>query len=193
MMTKIVKSLCLLSALAFWPGCSSSSDTSDAATDNDAATDTVSDGPTQFGLSPGMNYYKITAVSGVTDGCGILPNTFLNETLPASYVQSSGTFSIGNPRGAPAMPALGTGTLSGNTGTLTRENDATDGTGCAWHQKDVSMFELTDHDVFTLNVTETESAFTGCGTNTPAGGTCMSLFKLTLSKTTPPADGGTGG
>jgi hypothetical protein len=196
MTTRIVKSLCLLSAVALWPGCSSSSDTSDAATDNDAATnaDTASDGP-PVGLSRGINYYKVTAVTSTvaTDGCELNPNTFLNETLPANFVESTAIFSIGNPQGSPVMPSLGSGRLAGNNGTLNRENDTTDGMGCSWHQKDVSLFELTGIDVFTLDVTETQSAFNGCPTFNPPGGTCTSLYKLTLAKTTAPADAGTGG
>jgi len=186
-MTRIAKGLCFLSALALWPACSSTSDNGDA-----AAVDAAPDGPV-LGLTRGMSFFKVTAVAVTNDGCLIMPNSLVTSTvaspLPVNYVESTQMLSVGTQQGAPIMASLGTG-LIGVTGTLTRENDVTDG-GCVWHQKDVSMFNLTGVDVFTLDVTETQSMFTAaCAPDIPTGGTCTSVFKLTLSKTTAPADGG---
>jgi len=44
-----------------------------------------------------------------------------------------------------------------------------------------------------LDVTETQSAFTVACNPIPTGGTCTTVYKATLSITTPPADAGTGG
>ena len=193
-MTRIVKSLCLLSAVALWQGCSSSSDNSDASTDTSSNFDTGSDGPI-VGLTRGMSYFKVTAVSGITDGCDIGATDFINaDPLPVNYVEATQILSVGNQVGSPVMPSLGSGVI-GTTGTLTRENQVADvpPSTCVWHQKDVSLFTLTGIDVFTLEVTETQSAFTASCNATFTGGTCTSLFKLTLAKTTAPADAGTGG
>jgi hypothetical protein len=188
MMTRFVKSLCVLSAVALWQGCSSSSDNGDAATEMDAA----SDGP-NVGLTRGMSSFLITAVSGVTDGCdiGAADYATMHIVLPVNYVNDTQVLSVGNQVGAPVMPSLGSGVI-GVSGTLMRENNVTDGT-CTWHQKNVSLFNLTGVDVFTLDVTETQSMFTASCNPIPTGGTCTSLYKLTLTKTTAPADGGTGG
>ncbi|HET6149581.1 MAG TPA: hypothetical protein VFH68_18735 [Polyangia bacterium] len=181
-MTRFFKSLCLLSALALWQGCSSTSDNGDAAS-GDAAADIG------VGLSRGMNYYKITAVTVTSDVCDIGAADFLNEVLPVNFVLATQILSVGNSVGDPVMPSLGSGVI-GTMGTLMRENNASNGTACVWHQKDVSIFNLTGADVFTLDVTETQSQFTSACDPTPPGGTCTSVYKLTLSITTPPADAG---
>lgn len=186
-MTRIGKTLCLVASVALWQGCSSTSDNGDGSVDGDIQTDA----PTVF-LSRGSNYYKVTASTTGSDVCGIMPAAFVNEVLPVTFVEATQTLSVGNPQGVPLQPSLGTGGNVGLTGTLTRENDTADDAGCSWHQKDVSLFTLTGGDVFTLDVTETESAFTpGCGADIPTGGTCMSTYRLTLAKTTAPVDGGT--
>jgi hypothetical protein len=137
-------------------------------------------GPMQWGLSSGTNQYKVTAVNVMTDGCAIDPAMVMGTTIPLTY--QGGTISLGDMKGSPAMPSLGSGPASGNTATLTRENDAGDAT-CTYHQKDVSMFELFDHDKFTLKVTETETMFsTGCGTAIPTGGMCTSNWTWTFAK-----------
>jgi len=195
-MTRFAKGLSLLSALALWQGCSSSSDTTDGSTD-DASTisDAASDGPV-LGLTRGMSYFKITTVTGITDGCEIVPADFVNAgALPVNYVNATQTLSVGNPQGAPVMASLGSGVI-GVTGTLNRENDVTDTTvaNCVWHQKDVSLFTLTGVDVFTLDVTETQSAFTAaCAPILPAMNPCTTTYKATFVKTTAPADAGAGG
>jgi hypothetical protein len=190
-MTRIVKSLCLLSAVALWQGCSSSSDNSDASTDTSITDTAGSDGPV-VGLSRGMNYYKVTAVVVTSDVCDIGAADFVDAVLPVSFVESTQILSVGNPQGVPLQPSLGSGVI-GSSGTLMRDNQVAEAapSTCAWNQKDVSLFNLTGNDVFTLDVTETQSAFTAaCAAPAP---TCMSSYKLTLTKTTAPADAGTGG
>jgi hypothetical protein len=176
-MPKLGKIFCLMAAVASWQGCSSTSDNGDAATTSDTAADV----PSVF-LSRGMNNYVVTQVSGVTDGCAINPNSLKNMTLPVNFVESTQMLSVGTPNGTPLQASLGTGVV-GTTGTLNRENDTTDGTTCVWHQKNVSNFTLTGGDVFTLEVTETESAFTApCAAPMP---TCTSLYTLTFGNPTP--------
>jgi hypothetical protein len=193
-MTRIVKSLSLLSALALWQGCSSSSDNTDASDDVATGTDTASDGPA-VGLSRGTNFYKVTAVTVTSDACDIGASDFINaDPLPVTYVDATQTLSVGNQVGSPVMPSLGSGVI-GVMGTLMRENQVAEAapSTCVWHQKDVSLFNLTGVDIFTLDVIETQSMFTAGCDPIPPGGTCMSAYKLTLTKTAAPADGGTGG
>ena len=187
-MIKMTKILSLLAAVALWQGCSSTSDSSDASVD-DAAVDVAVDAPTVF-LSRGTNYYKITAVANVSDACDIGATDFVNAVIPVTFTEAGAVLSVGNMVGVPLQPSLGTGNQIGVTGTLNRENDVTDG-NCTWHQKDVSAFTLTGGDIFTLSVTENQSAFTAqCAPpNTP----CMTTYTATFAKTTAPADGGTGG
>src|SRR3954467_3095522 len=93
------------------------------------------DAPMQWGFSPGMNNFTVTAISGVTDGCKINPGMLVGMTLPVNY--ASPTISIGEQNGTPPMASLGSGPASGNNATLTRENDTGDA-ACKYHQKDVS-------------------------------------------------------
>jgi hypothetical protein len=198
-MTRFGKALCLLSSVALWQGCSSSSD-SDASADGSVIdTGSVSDAPSdafQGFLSRGSNFYKVTGVvvAPGEDGCGTMASTLADMggfVFPVTYVEVGQVLSVGRPVGSPPQPSLGTGAPIGVTGTLNRANDVTDG-ACSWHQTDVSIFTLTGGDIFTLDVTENQSAFTaGCGTPVPPA--CMSTFTLALAKTTPPADAGTGG
>jgi hypothetical protein len=176
-MPKLGKLFCLLATVALWQGCSSTSDNGDAATTSDTAADV----PSVF-LSRGMNNYVVTQVSGVTDGCAINPNGIKNMTLLVNFVESTRMLSVGTLVGTPLQAALGTGVVAGTTGTLNRENDVTDG-ACVWHQKNVSNFTLTGGDVFTLEVTETQSAFTApCAAANP---TCTSLYTFTFGNPTP--------
>jgi hypothetical protein len=184
-MPKIGKFLCLLASVALWQGCSSTSDNGDAAI-SDAST---ADVPNVF-LSRGMNNYVVTNVTNVTDNCMVDPMGVKNMTLLVNFVESTQMLSVGTPVGVPLQASLGTGVV-GTTGTLNRENDVTDGT-CTWHQKNVSLFTLTGGDVFTLQVTENQSAFTA--TCTPPNTPCMSTYTFTFGNPTPAStDGGTGG
>jgi hypothetical protein len=191
-MNRIGKTLCLVASVALWQGCSSSSSDNDGSADAEILTDAPAGDASTVFLSRGMNYYKITAGVALNDGCGVLPAAFVNDVIPANFVEATLILSVGTPQGVPLLPSLGSGTVSGVTGTLTRENDTADDGGCSWHQKDVSTFTLIGGDIFTLDVTESDSAYTaGCGTDVPAGGSCVSTYKLTLEKTTAPVDGGT--
>jgi hypothetical protein len=188
-MTKITKTLCLLAAVGMWQGCSSSSDDADGGK-KDGGDGGSSDGPV-LGLSRGTNTYQVTAVSGVTDNCEILPNELMGMSFPATFTESTQILSVGSDKGAPPMPSFGSGVV-GVTGTLMRENDATNGAGCSWHQVDTSEFTLIGNDVFTLNVTEVESAFNGCTGDLPAMNPCTTTFTATFSKVAG-TDAGTGG
>jgi hypothetical protein len=142
------------------------------------------DGPMLWGLSRDMNNYKVTNVTVMNDGCMLMPAALMGMAIPANYSATTNTFSLGKDFGTPAMPAFGSGTVGANMATLTRDNQAGDPTKCYWHQKDVSMMKLFDHDKFTLDVTETEDMFSAAGCTgmdaPPAGGMCTSTFQLTL-------------
>jgi hypothetical protein len=164
--------------------CSSNSACGDAdCTDGGiTGTDSGSDASGLF-LSRGMNNYTVTGVANGNDGCMLQPDMLLNSTFPVNFVEATQTLSVGNDKGAPAMPSFGSGVV-GTTGTLTRDNMVTDDTmtGCSWHQTDTSVFMLVGGDIFTLDVTEVEDMFNGCGTTAPTGGMCTSTFTITLAK-----------
>lgn len=188
-MTRIAKTLCLLAATGLWQGCSSSGDSADGSKSD---TGTGGDTSSVF-LSRGMNSYKITAVTAVTDGCDVGASTFVDVVLPVNFVEATRTLSVGNQQGVPLQASLGSGVISTTTtGTLDRANDTTDGT-CTWHTVTTSEFTLTGVDVFTLEVTEMQSAFTTACDPIPAGGMCTSTYTLTFAKVAAAADGGTGG
>jgi hypothetical protein len=140
------------------------------------------DGPKQWGLSPGMNNFKVNSVSGVTDGCEVDPGAIVNDSLLVNY--ATPTISVGALMGTPPTPSLGSGPASGNKATLTGDNVVGDATATCTNRRQVtSMLELIGDDEFTLKVTETESMFsTGCGTAVPTGGTCTSTWTWTLKK-----------
>jgi len=187
-MKKIAKTLCLLAVAGLWQGCSSSSDDGDGGKKDGAADGGAGDTSGVF-LSRGMNFYKITAVTGVTDNCEVEASTFVDQVLPVNYDNATQTLGVGNPKGAPAAPSLGSGTI-GVTGTLTRDNTTSDGT-CTWHAVVTSDFTLTGGDIFTLDVSEMQSMFTaGCPAALITAGMCTTTYTATFEKTTPPADGG---
>jgi hypothetical protein len=182
-MKKLGLMLCLALAPLAGAACSSSGDTGDGAADGGGGFDTGGSNDAGVFLSRGMGLqYTVTAVSGVNDGCMIMPAALLNTTLPVDSVDTGTmlTLSVGNKQGSPATASLGTGVV-GTSGTLTRDNITTDG-GCNWHQKDTSVFTLTGGDTFTLMVTEVEDMFAAGCTGIPTGGTCTSTFTLTLAK-----------
>jgi hypothetical protein len=145
---------------------------------SDAAAGT--DGPMQWGLTPGTNQYKVTAISMSTDGCMIMPGAVVGMTLPLTY--EGGKVSIGTTMGTPPQPSLGSGMASGNKATLTNDNIVGD-MGCTYSRKVTSQFELFGHDKFTLAATENEAMFSaGCGTDVPPGGVCTSTWTWTLEK-----------
>ena len=80
-MTRIAKGLCLLSALALWQGCSSTSDNNDASDSDGAANPDSGPDGSVLGLTRGMSYFKITAVSGISDECGINPADFVRSSV----------------------------------------------------------------------------------------------------------------
>jgi len=141
------------------------------------------DGPMLWGLSRDMQMYNVTKVTIGNDGCGLAPNELLGMAIPSKYDATTNMFSFGKEFGTPAQPAFGSGKVGANMATLTRDNQAGDPAKCYWHQKDVSIMNLFDHDKFTLDVTEDEDMFSaGCtGADAPpAGGSCKTTFQLTL-------------
>jgi hypothetical protein len=135
-----------------------------------------------WGLTRGPSAYAVTSIRDVNDGCMLSPASMVDNTpLMVDYVEATHVVSVGAMAGTPAMPALGSGTIAGNMATLTRENDNGDGTGCTWHQKDVSMFALFDHDKFTLTVREERSMYSSA-CSAPAGGACASGWTWTVEK-----------
>jgi hypothetical protein len=138
----------------------------------------------QWGLTGGTNDYSVTAIApGYKDDCMLDVQLAVGTTIPLTY--TGGTISLGEQKGSPVMASLGSGPASGNSATLTRENDAGDA-DCKYHQKDIGLFTLIGHDEFTLSVTEDESNFEAkCSAvppGIPPGGKCTSTWTWTLKK-----------
>jgi hypothetical protein len=145
----------------------------------------TSDASMLWGLSRGTNSYTVTAVATVSDGCMLGVEALRGMTLPVTYDEATQLISIGNIKGSPPMPSLGSGKVSENRATLVRDNQSGDPGSCYWHQKDVGFLELVYHDKFTVDVVEDEDMFAaGCtGADAPPpGGKCTSSFRLTLQK-----------
>jgi hypothetical protein len=127
--------------------------------------------------------FAVTSISGVDDGCLVNPAARVSVTpLPVDYVEATNVLSIGMADGTPPMPAFGSGSVAGNLGTLTRDNDSGDGLVCTWHQKDVATFALFDNDKFTLAVREDRTTFASACQPVPAGGACTSIWTWTAEK-----------
>lgn len=129
--------------------------------------------------------YVVTGVANVKDDCMIGVGTLVGKTLPVIYDENAMSISIGTIQGSPPGPSLGSGKISDNVGTLTRDNfSGTAGAACTWHQKNVSKLVLVYHDKFTLDVQEDEDMFSaGCTAMTtppPAGGKCTSTWQWTF-------------
>jgi hypothetical protein len=142
--------------------------------------DAGDDRPHLWGLTRGPSSFTITSIANVNDGCMFSPANLVDTPLMVDYVEATHVVSVGAQAGTPAMAALGAGTIAGNVGTLSRENDNGDGTGCTWHQVDVSMFALVFHDRFTLAVTEDRSGY-GAGCPPPLAA-CTSSWTWTVEK-----------
>jgi hypothetical protein len=145
-------------------------------------------GTTPFGLSVGDNCYTINAIaSGYSDGCGLFVlSTQVGASLPMNYDATTATATLGT------QGSLGGGTILNNQGTLVRDGDTSDGTGCTWHQNDNTLLQMTANNQFTVSVTEVESVFsTACGAS---ASTCTSTWTWTMQKSAvttlvPPACG----
>jgi hypothetical protein len=136
-----------------------------------------------WGLSSNTNDFEVTAISNVKDDCKADVGSLVGMTLPVNYDTTTHKISIGDDQGTPAQPSLGSGVVTSNKGTLTRENDTGD-LPCTWHQKDVSQMTLTANNKFTLAVTEDQSMFaSGClPADVPTGGKCTSTWTWTFEK-----------
>jgi len=135
----------------------------------------ASTGPTLYPLSTGTYCYDVTGVSGVVDGCGITPGDAVGSAYPGTYDQTAQTFTLGN------QGSLGVGTLSNNTGTLLRDGTTSDSSApsCTWHQTDTTTLTMTDQNMFTVSVVETEDTFAAACV--PAGTPCTSSWTWTMS------------
>jgi hypothetical protein len=184
--------LVVVAAGAFAVGCGSSDNTCSDAGCPDGGLSTLdtaplSDGPMLWGLSRGTNNFTVTGISKIKDDCMIGVEKVVNMTLPVTYDEATMMISIGDVQGSPPGPSLGTGKVGANMATLTRDNKSGVATAaCFWDQKDVSMLVLFNHDKFTLDVTENESAFapgcTGMTPPPPVTGKCTSTWQWTLEK-----------
>jgi hypothetical protein len=146
-------------------------------------------GSTLFPLSRGKTDFKITAVSNVNDGCmlGVDMLTEINkDPIPVTndVVGTVSTVSVGNTQGSPVQASLGTGTVSNNVGTLTRDNTVQDkaNAACDFRRKVTSNLQLIGQDKFTLTVKQEESMYKAACTGVPTGGTCTSTWTWTLEK-----------
>lgn len=173
-------------------GCSSSSNSDDASTTDDAG----DAGPTLFGITAGKSCFDVlTVATGFNDGCGIgvgdpvANDGLVGAALLVNYDPSTATLTVGRDG------ALGTGQISFNVGTLSRVgNPALDGVpACTWHQTDTSNITVTATNEFDLSGTEVQNMFaTACGTaNTPTGGSCTSTWTwhMKIGTKTPTGDG----
>jgi len=149
--------------------------------------------PSTYGLSDGTFTATITSVTGVTDGCALQIADAVGATVPVKYDRATNTLSVGKGVGAEALPSLGSGMPScPGTKPLTRSNQVTDdiASSCYYTDTVTSQFTLAGVDTFTLDVTETESAFTaGCATTT----SCTSTYTLSLARVAAGGAGGAGG
>jgi hypothetical protein len=187
MMMKKICSLLVTLTLASVAGCGSSDNNCDEAGCLDVSVTSYDaggpDGAMQWGLSRGTNPFKITAVKDVTsDTCMTKPGEVIGNDIAVTYDENTMFVSVGKQVGSPTMAFFGSGKVAGNKATLTRENKSGDVAPCTWDEKDVSQFELYDHDKFTLKITQNQSGFMMCGTTAPAGGTCTSSWTWSIEK-----------
>jgi hypothetical protein len=140
-------------------------------------------GPMLWGLTRGATMYTVVGVTPGTDGCMLGASALMGMDIPATYDETTNTFAFGKLQGTPAQPAFGSGMPGANKATLIRNNQAGEATGCYWTQMDTSLMNLTNHDTFTLDVTEVENMFAAACTGAsapPTGGTCTTTFQLSL-------------
>jgi hypothetical protein len=143
----------------------------------------ASDGPMSlWGLSRGMNQYRVTAVEQVSDGCALEPAAVVGMSLPVTYDDTTSVISVGTPQGIPPMPSLGAGKVANNMAFLVRGNVMNEGAGCSYRRNDSGVLRLFDHDKFTLHSTEGQSMFSPACTPVPVGGGCVSSWQWTLEK-----------
>jgi hypothetical protein len=176
-----------LAAAAAVAGCGSSESSCPDGGCLDAAVvsgaDAGGDGPALWGLSRGTNNFTITNVAVTNDGCMLSPGELMGMARPVTYDEATNTISVGDAKGTPPAPSLGSGTVGANMATLTRMNMAGDSM-CSWNQTDTGTLTLIGNDEFTLSVTETDSMYAAtCTAADKAGGDpCTSTFTLTMKK-----------
>jgi len=146
------------------------------------------DGATPYALSRGTTTFKISGVTGITDGCGFKPGEVVGDNITVTYDDTTQTVTIGKPVGTPATPFFGSGKVAAttvNTAMMLRENDVgSAGATCTWHEKVTSIFQLYANDKFTLTPTLADSNYSaGCtAMDKPGGATCTSTWTWTVEK-----------
>jgi hypothetical protein len=179
----------LLASLVFWGGACPKNDSAcdDAGCPDGNDNVAVWDGLKLWGLSRGTSEYTIGAISGMSDGCMLLPQNYVGMGISVTYDEATYTLSAGDAQGTPPLARYGSGIIGASMGTLMRESEEVEQNAdppCGWHDRTVSRFMLVDHDRFTLAVTDTESMYAATcpAPGIPAGGTCTSTWTWTLAR-----------
>lgn len=145
-------------------------------------------GVTLYGITPGASQcYVVESVSGINDACNIGGfATSRGITLAGSYDGATQTFALGRLVGSPLQPALGSGRILFNTGTITRNATSLDANNCMYQDTVSGNVNVIATDTFQIAFAETFSNFAGCS---PAPATCTSSWTWVVKKA-PCADGG---
>lgn len=130
--------------------------------------------------------YDVVAVSVVNDGCGRGLSGSLGWQLNGAYDRQYGMWSLGRPIGSPPQPSFGTGLVTFNRGTLTRDNKMPIVDNCTLRVAVTSDVTVTGTDEFAVGVSWTESDFASTCANPPppASGTCISTWTWRLRRGT---------
>ena len=132
--------------------------------------------------------YKATGAVIADDGCKIDPmalvtmNTDMNAWLPVDV--TGGTMKVGNPKGTPEMPSLGSGAYGGASFKLTRVNHvklAAPST-CEYDSDVTSTITNDAIDSFGLGVVEKQMNRTGCLEPAGVPASCASTWSWRMVK-----------
>jgi hypothetical protein len=134
--------------------------------------------------------YKATAAVITDDGCKIDPmalvtmNTSMDAWLPVDI--SGGTMKVGNDRGTPAAPSLGSGPYSASSFTfkLTRMNHVAVGMGssCEYDSDVTSTITQDAIDSFGIGVVEKQTNRKNCMVPAGVGESCASTWSWRMVK-----------
>lgn len=169
----------LLGAIAL-AACGGTSGTSDAGLSIDAfCTQPL------FALETAM--YVASNVRNENDGCkndtGANSSSIFNGYSTMLTNNNDGTVSLGTVTGMnPPTPSQGKGSVSCNTGALTRDNDIVPVGGCSYHINRTNSITVTGNDRFTSMLVEVQSNRTGCTQPMGVGATCTSTYTWDFAK-----------
>jgi hypothetical protein len=172
-------------------GCGSDDNTCGDAACPDSAVGTPDGGATGDTAPLGMitsGLYKATAAVITDDGCKINPmdlvdkNTMMAAWLPVEVTTT--TMSVGNPKGTPPTPSLGTGPFGGATFTLKRMNHVKlDAPSMCEYDADVTSTITNDAiNSFGIGVVEKQMNRMNCMEPAGVGASCASTFSLRMVK-----------